>query len=111
MFDIQFSALIQALILFILSSSTSEGDHDKFGRDNANFTMCWPVPLAISKASPDLGAICLIKLIIGVLFLSAEGEIDVHHPLNLQHLLFLEDFVLRRDHLISIHIYHGVLFP
>ncbi len=82
MFD-KFSALIQALILFTLSSSTSEGDHDKLGRDNANydklgrdtanFTMCWPVPLAISKASPDLGAIFLIKLIIGVLFLSAEG--------------------------------------
>ena len=72
MFD-KLSALIQALILFILSSSTSEGNHDKLGRDNANFTMCWPVPLAISKASPDLGAIFLIKLIIGVLFLSAEG--------------------------------------
>ena len=60
-------------MLLSLSPSTSEGDHIMLGNDNANCTMCWPVPLAISKAFQGSGAIRLIRLTIGALFLPAEG--------------------------------------
>ena len=72
----RFFSLIQILILFRRDGSTSDGCQMSSGTAAANYTMCWPVPLAISKAHPRCGAKRFTSVEMAGKFRSADGAFN-----------------------------------
>ena len=75
-----FFSLIQISILFKRDGSTSGGCQVSSGTVAASDTMCWPVPLAISKAHPQRGSKRFTSDKMDSKFGSANGAFN--RPLN-----------------------------
>ena len=76
----RFFSLIQILILFKRDGSTSDGCQMSSGTAAASDTMCWPVPLAISKAHPRRGAKRFTSVKMAGRFRSADGAFNRPSP-------------------------------
>ena len=99
--DLRFGNCFARLLDAMLSkrvSSKSDGCQTKPGTAAASSIMCWPVPLAISRAFPLLGEYLQTKSIIWFKFLSAAGECR-HPPLFSWTTLAVGGMFLRKPNL------------